>query len=73
MNGRISKERMNEILGKARGLGVTRQVNELVQGKAARELAKQYVMQRVLDILGFPLVFDQKLFEKYLDEKALLE
>jgi len=70
LKGRVSEERISKALAGARGAKATRQINELVAGKKARELAKAYVLQATLDALGFPLVIDAKLFEKYLEEKA---
>lgn len=73
LNGRASEERISKCLAAARGAKASRMVNEIVQGKKARELAKAYVLQTTLDALGFPLTIDAKLFEKYLEEKALAE
>ena len=73
LKGRLSEEAAGAVLAKARGHSVTKQVNELVKGKHAQTLAKEYVLQRVLDILGFPLSLDTKLFDKFLEEKALAE
>ena len=73
LKGRLSEEAAGAARAKARGAAVTKQVNELVKGKHAQTLAKEYVLQRVLDILGFPLTIDVKLFEKFLDEKALAQ
>ncbi len=70
LNGRVSEERISKCLASARGPKATRLINEVVEGKKARELAKAYVLQTTLDALGFPLAINQKLFEKYLDEKA---
>lgn len=73
LKGRVSEERISKALADARGAKATRQINEIVEGKKARELAKAYVLQTTLDVLGFPLVIDSKLFEKYLEEKTSKE
>lgn len=70
LKGRVSEEKISKALADARGAKATRRINELVTGKKARELAKAYVLQTTLVALGFPLVIDTKLFEKYLEEKA---
>ncbi len=71
LRGRVSEERISKALADARGAKATRQINELISGKRARELAKAYVLQTTLSVLGFPLVLDTKLFDKYLEEKSL--
>ncbi|MFC2174893.1 DUF2666 family protein [archaeon] len=71
LHGRASEEKITKCLAAARGSKTTRMINELVEGKKARELAKAYVLQTTLDALGFPLVINAKLFEKYLEEKSL--
>ena len=73
LKGRVSEEKLSQCLAEAKGVKASRQINEIIEGKKARELAKAYVLQTTLDALGFPLTIDQKLFEKYLEEKASLE
>jgi hypothetical protein len=70
--GKASEEKICEVLAKSRSSALSRQVNELVPTKKAQDIAKAYVQQQVLDILGFPLVIDAKVFEKYAAEKAEL-
>ncbi|MCK4327759.1 MAG: DUF2666 family protein [Candidatus Diapherotrites archaeon] len=73
LKGRVSEEKIGQCLAAARGSKATRMINEVVEGKKARELAKAYVLQTTLNVLGFPLAIDAKLFEKFLEEKSLRE
>ena len=73
LKGRVSEEKISRCLADARGVKASRKINEIIEGKKARELAKAYVLQTTLMALGFPLALDQKLFEKYLDEKLTKE
>lgn len=73
LRGKVNEERISKCLAEARGTKATRMINEIIEGKKARDLAKAYVLQTTLEALGFPLTLDSKLFEKYLEEKELME
>jgi len=71
LKGRLSEDRMNEILAKLKSVSVSKQINNVVPTKKGRVIAKSYVTRKTIDIMGFPLYPDTKDIEKYLNEKAL--
>ncbi|MCD6523119.1 MAG: DUF2666 family protein [Candidatus Diapherotrites archaeon] len=73
IKGRLSEEKINQILAKLKSPTTSKAINQIVKSKRGKEIAKTFVTRKVLEILGYPIELESKQVEKYIDEKRLQE
>ncbi len=73
LKGRISENKIVEVLAALKSPKTTKKINTVVKGKKSQELAKLYVTRKALDLMKFPLEPDPKFIEKVIEERRYLE
>lgn len=68
--GKISEERMAGMLAKLNSPATGKRIGELAQTKSAREIAKMYLTNRVLELANLRISADPEVIEKYIGEKG---
>ena len=64
LKGRISEDKINQVMAVLKSNKTSKQINAVVKEKKAVGLAKQYVIFRAFELIGFSLSPDPKQIEK---------
>ena len=73
LKGRVSEDKINEVMAVLKSTKTSKKINAVVKEKKATGLAKQYVMFKAFELIGFDTSPDPKVIEKLQTSRDLAD